>query len=144
MGIRLDVVTPEKQLFSGEVDSILAPGVKGQLGILPHHAPLITALEEGELVARRGGEEMAFAIHGGYMQVLPDRVIVLADVGERAEEIDVAQAEAARQRAEELLKKEPPPEVRAEAVAALRRAHVRLRVASRRRPHYPPEEPPGP
>ncbi len=142
MGIRLEVVTPEKQLFSGEVDSVLAPGAEGQMGILPHHAPLITVLAEGELIARRAGEELAFAIHGGFMQVLPDRVIVLADVGERAEEIDVARAEAARRQAEELLKKEPPPELRAEALAALRRAHVRLRVAGRHRPRRPPEENP--
>lgn len=140
MGIRLEIVTPEKQLFSGEVDSVLAPGIEGQLGILPHHAPLITVLQEGELIARAGGEEVSFAIHGGCMQVLPDRVIVLADVGERADEINIARAEEARRRAEELLKKEPPPEMRAEAMAALRRAHLRLRVAYRHRPHRPPEE----
>lgn len=142
MGLRLEVVTQERQLFSGEVDSVLAPGIEGRLGILPHHAPLITALAEGELIARQGEEELAFAIHGGFMQVLPDRVIVLADVGERAEEIDLERAEKARQRAEELLKKAPPPEVRAEAVAALRRAHVRLRVARRRPLRRLPEENP--
>ncbi len=142
MGIRLEVVTPEKQLFSGEVDSVLAPGAEGQMGILPHHAPLITVLAEGKLVARTANEEFAFAIHGGFMQVLPDRVIVLADVGERAEDIDVAQAEAARRQAEELLKKEPPPEVRAEAIAALQRARVRLQVAGHRRLRRPSEENP--
>lgn len=141
MGLRLEVVTPEKQLFSGEVDSVLAPGLEGQLGILPHHAPLIAALTTGELVARRGEEELIFAIHGGCIQVLPDRVIVLADAGERADEVDVARAERARREAEELLKKEPPPEMRAEAMMALRKAHLRLRVARRGRPHRPPEEP---
>lgn len=140
MGVQLDIVTPERELFVGEVDSILAPGVEGQLGILPHHAPLVTVLAEGELIARLGEEERIFAIHGGYMQVLPERVIVLADVGERAEDVDVERAEAARRRAEELLKRAPPPEERAAAMAALRRSLVRLRVARRRRPYRPEPE----
>jgi len=140
MGLRLDIVTPEKQLFSGEVDSVLAPGAEGELGILPHHAPLMAALTMGELVARRGEEELLFAIYGGFIQVLPDRVIVLADVGERADEVDAERAERARREAEELLKKEPPPELRAEAIMALRKAQLRLRVARRQRPRRPPEE----
>lgn len=141
MGLRLEVVTPERQLFSGEVDSVLLPGAEGKLGILPRHAPLMTALTIGELVARRGQEELLFAIHGGFAQVLPDRVIVLADVGERAEEVDAQRAERARQEAEELLKKEPPPETRAEALMALRKAQLRLKIAQRRyAPTRPPEE----
>ncbi len=140
MGLRLEVVTPEKQLFSGEVDSVLAPGAEGQMGILPHHAPLMSTLSVGELVARRGEEELSFAIYGGFIQVLPDRVIVLADVGERADEVDAEQAERARREAEELLKKEPPPELRAEAMMALRKAQLRLRVARRYRPRPPTEE----
>jgi F-type H+-transporting ATPase subunit epsilon len=138
MGLQLEVVTPEKQLFSGEVDSVLAPGAEGELGILPHHAPLMAALRVGELVARRGEEELLFAIHGGFIQVLPDRV--LADVGERADEVDAERAERARREAEELLKKEPPPELRAEAMMALRKAQLRLRVARRQHPRRPPEE----
>lgn len=140
MGLQLEIVTPERQLFSGEVDSVLAPGVEGQLGILPRHAPLISALAIGELVARRGEEELTFAIHGGFIQVLPDRVIVLADVGERAEEVDAARAERARREAEELLKKEPPPELRAEAMMALRKAQLRLKVAQRCRRPIPSQE----
>ena len=141
MGLQLSIVTPERELFAGEVDSVLAPGMDGEMGILPRHAPLVAVLKEGALVARQGEEELVFAIHGGYMQVLPDRVIVLADVAERAEEIDIERAEAARRRAEELLKKEPPPEMRAEAVAALRRSLVRLRVARRRRYRIESERP---
>ena len=133
MELRLNIVTPEGELFAGEVDALLVPGAEGQLGILPHHAPLITVLDEGELVVRQGEEEYVFAIHGGYMQVLPDRVIVLADVAERASEIDIGRAEEARRRAEELLAQEPPPEERAAALAALRRPLIRLRVARRRR-----------
>lgn len=128
MKLRLDVVTPERELFTGEVDKVLAPGVEGQMGILPRHAPLITVLAEGVLVAHQGEEVLTFAIHGGYMQVLPDRVIVLADVAERAEEIDVMRAEEARRRAEELLTREPPPQERIAALQSLRRAQIRLRV----------------
>ncbi len=142
MGFRLEVVTPERQLFSGEVDSVLAPGAEGQLGILPHHAPLMSTLTMGELLARRGEEELSFVIYGGFIQVLPDRVIVLADVGERADEVDAEQAERARQEAEELLKKEPPPELRAEAMMALRKAQLRLRVTHRHRLRRPTEENP--
>lgn len=131
MKLRLDVVTPERELFTGEVDRVLAPGVEGQMGILPRHAPLVTVLAEGVLVAHQGEEELTFAIHGGYMQVLPDRVIVLADVAERADEIDVLRAEEARRRAEELLTKEPPPQERVAALQSLRRAQVRLRVGRR-------------
>ena len=134
--MRLDIVTPERELFTGEVDMVLAPGMQGQLGILPQHAPLIAALAEGPLVARTGEEELTFAIHGGYMQVLPERVIVLADVAERAGEIDIERAEEARRRAEELLDKEPPPEERVAAMRALQRSLVRLKVA-RRRPYRP-------
>ncbi|MBU0704476.1 MAG: ATP synthase F1 subunit epsilon [Chloroflexi bacterium] len=131
-GLKLTIVSPERELYSGEVDIVLAPGVDGQLGILPKHASLITELAEGELCARTGAEEYYFAIHGGFMHVLPDEVIVLADVAERADEIDDARAEAARQRALDLLSKAPPEERRLTAVA-LRRSQVRLKVARRRR-----------
>ncbi len=131
-GLKLTIVSPERELYSDEVDIVVAPGVEGQMGILPHHAPLITELAEGELLARKGEEEEYFAIHGGFMHVLPDHVIVLADVAERAEEIDDARAEAARQRALEMLGQAPPEEKRLTAVA-LRRSQVRLKVARRRR-----------
>lgn len=140
MTLQLYVVSPERELFTGDVDEVLAPGANGQLGILPHHEPLMTLLEEGMLVVRQGEEEFVYAIHGGYMQVLPDRVIVLADVGERAEEIDLERAEAARKRAEDLLKRQPPPEERAVALQELRRSLVRLRVARRRRAYHPDRE----
>ena len=137
MSLQLDIVSPERELFTGEVEMILAPGVDGQLGILPQHQPLMTVLDEGVLLARRGEEELAFAIHGGYLQVLPDRVIVLADIGEQADEIDIERAEEARRRAEELLQRQPPPEERAVAMRALRRSLVRLRVARRTRTRQP-------
>ena len=131
--LRLKVVSQREQLFSGDVDIVLAPGVDGQLGILPHHAPLITQLASGELRTRVGDEEYAFAVHGGFMHVLPDEVIVLADVAERVEEIDLERAEAARQRAMEMLRKSPPPEERRLTELALRRSRVRLKLARERR-----------
>ena len=131
-GLKLTIVSPERELYSGEVDIVLAPGIEGQLGILPKHAPLITQLAEGELCVRVGTDEHYFAIHGGFMHVLPDAVTVLANVAERADEIDVERAEAARRRALDLLTRAPPEERRLTEVA-LRRSQVRLRAARRRR-----------
>lgn len=131
-GLKLTIVSPERELYSDQVDMVLAPGIDGQLGILPQHIPLITQLAEGELCVRVGDEEHYFAIHGGFMHVLQDKVIVLADVAERADEIDVERAEQARQRAVEMLGKAPPEERRLTEVA-LRRSHVRLKAARRRR-----------
>lgn len=123
---------------------VLAPGIDGQLGILPNHIPLITQLADGELCARVNDEEYYFAIHGGFMHVLPHKVIVLADVAERAEEIDIERAEAARQRAAKMLAQAPPEERRLTEVA-LRRSDVRLKVATRRRRRRPaPPSQPGP
>jgi F-type H+-transporting ATPase subunit epsilon len=130
--LKLDIVTAERVVYSADVDIVIAPGTAGQLGILPHHAPLMTILEAGELVVRRGGEEESLAISGGFLEVRPDRVIVLADSAERADEIDVARAEAARKRAEERLKEGRAvglDESRAEA--ALQRAVARITVADK-------------
>jgi F-type H+-transporting ATPase subunit epsilon len=131
--IRLDIVTAERVVFSDEVDVVVAPGVEGQLGILPHHAPLMTILEAGELLARKGGEEFSLVISGGFLEVRPDRIIILADAAERATEIDVARAEAAKQRAQERLRTHPPAVDAAQAEAALRRALARIKVAEKRR-----------
>ncbi len=141
MPLRLDIVTIERLAFSGDVDLVIAPGVQGEMGILPRHAPLITALNAGELRFKQGGEEQVFAIGGGYLEVLDDRVTVLADSAEYAAEIDVARAEAARERAERLLKEGPADPVNRQMIeGALRRSRVRLKVARKRR-RYPP--PPG-
>jgi len=131
-GLKLDIVTAERVVYSADVDIIIAPGAEGQLGILPHHAPLMTILQAGELVVRKGGQEDTLAISGGFLEVRPDRVIILADSAERAEEIDVARAEAAKKRAEQRLtdrKVAGLDESRAEA--ALRRAMARLSVADK-------------
>jgi len=131
--IRLDVVTAEQVVYSGDVDLVIVPGSEGQLGILPHHAPLMTTLQMGELRVRKGGEEFSLAIHGGFLEVRPDRVIVLADAAEKAEEINIARAEEAKRRAEEALKHHPPEIDATRTEAALRRALTRLKVVEKRK-----------
>jgi len=128
---KLEVITAERVVFSDEVDAVVAWGIEGQLGILPHHAPLMTMLRPGDLLIRKGGEEHHLAVSGGFLEVRPDKVIILADACERAEEIDIARAEAARRRAEETLRTGGPEVDKAAAEAALRRALVRLKVAER-------------
>jgi len=135
--IRLDIVTAEGVVYSEEVDVVVAPGIEGQLGILPHHAPLMTTLQVGELRVRKGGEEFSLAISGGFLEVRPDRVIVLADAAERSEEIDIARAEEAKRRAQEQLSRQPPAVDAARAEAALRRSLARLKVAEKRRKRKP-------
>jgi len=135
--IKLDIVTAERVVYSGDVDAVVAPGMQGQLGILPHHAPLMTTLQPGELRARKGGEELCLAITGGFLEVRPDRVIVLADAAERAEEIDISRAEEAKRRAQERLKQRIPEVDHARAEASLRRALARLEVVQRRRKRRP-------
>jgi F-type H+-transporting ATPase subunit epsilon len=142
--IRCEIVTAERTVFEGDVDMVVAPGIEGQLGILPYHAPLITALTFGELVLHRESQEDEFiAIGGGFMEVGPNHVTILADSAERAEEIDEARADAARRRAEETMaqkRREDIDFIRAEA--ALRRSVLRLKVARRkRRPGRRPPEP---
>ena len=136
--IRLDIVTAEQSVFSEEVDMVIAPGIQGQLGILPHHSPLMTMLEPGELVIKKGGDEQYMAVSGGFLEVRPDRVIVLADSVERAEEIDIARAEEAKRRAQKRLEEKQVSEVDiARAQAALQRSLIRLRIAERRRKRRP-------
>lgn len=131
-GIKLDIVTAERAIYSEDVDMVIAPGVQGQLGILPHHAPLMTTLQAGELRVRKGGEELSLAITGGFLEVRPDRVIVLADAAERAEEIDVARAEEARRRAERRLAEKSRHGIdEARVEASLHRALTRLKVAEK-------------
>jgi F-type H+-transporting ATPase subunit epsilon len=132
--IKLDVVTAERMTFSDEVDVVVAPGVEGQLGILPHHAPLMTMLQPGELLIKKGGEEFSIVVAGGFLEVRPDRVIVLADAAERVEEIDIARAEEAKRRAEERLADRHAPGFDAALTeASLRRSLARLEVVRRRR-----------
>ncbi len=132
--LKFEILTAERVVLAeDEVDAVVAPGVEGELAILPDHAPLITMLQIGELRIRKGGEERSLFVSGGFLEVHNNKVTVLADVAERAEEIDVERAEAARRRAEERLKARPPDLDLARAEAALRRATYRLRIAEKYR-----------
>lgn len=131
--MRLEIVTAEGTVFADDVNEVVAWGMEGQLGILPHHAPLMTMLQPGDLLIRKDNEEHYLAISGGFLEVRPDKVIILADACERAEEIDMERAEAARRRAEEILKTRPPDVDTAAAEAALRRSLARLKAAEKRR-----------
>ena len=132
--IRLEVVTAERLVLSEDVDMVVAPGIDGELGILPNHAPLMTMLQPGELRAKRSGEEFDLVITGGFLEVRPDRVIVLADAAERSDEIDIERAEAAKRRAEEWLSQRHVDGLdAARAEAALRRSMTRIKLAQKRR-----------
>jgi F-type H+-transporting ATPase subunit epsilon len=135
--LRLEIITAERQVFSDDVNTVVAPGVEGELGILPHHAPLITMLKPGEVLIRKDSEETYMSVSGGFLEVRPDKILILADACERAEEIDIERAEAAKRRAEERLKTRTPELDVAQVQAALLRSLVRLRVAERRRRKSP-------
>ena len=130
---KLEIVTAERMVFSAEVSALIAWGVEGQLGILPHHAPLMTMLQPGDLMIRKDKEEEYLAISGGFLEVRPDKVIILADACERVDEIDIARAEEAKRRAQETMKAAPLGADAAAAEAALRRSLARLKVAERKR-----------
>lgn len=129
MPIQLDIVTAEKLVFSASVDMVNAPTVDGRVGILPRHAPLLTMLAPGILDIVIGSERTPFAVSGGFMEVLPDHVTILADTVERADEIDEVRAERARQIAEERRKDALTERDQLLAEAKLRKELVRLRVA---------------
>ena len=128
--LQLEIVTPDRRVVRDSVTAVTIPGKNGYLGILPGHAPLLTELQIGELAYTRSGQTQYAAVSWGFAEVLPDRVIVLAQTAERAEEIDIARAEQAKQRAEERLKKPVDADVDYErARVALERALMRLRTA---------------
>jgi F-type H+-transporting ATPase subunit epsilon len=133
MAIKIDVVTAEKMVFTDQVDEILVPGAEGELGILPHHTPLMTMLKPGELLLKKGKDEISLAVAGGFIEIRPDHVIVLADAAERAEEIDATRAEAARKRAQDALSRVKSAEEKAATEAALARAIARLSIADKMR-----------
>ncbi len=130
---KLEIVTAERMVYSEEVSAVIAWGVMGQLAILPHHAPLMTVLQPGDLMIRKDKEEEYLALSGGFMEVRPDKVIILADACERVDEIDIARAEEAKKRAQETMKAAPLSAEAASAQAALRRSIARLKVAERKR-----------
>ena len=129
--ILLRIVTPNRQVVREDVEEIQAPGREGYLGILPGHAPLLSELKPGEMSYRQGREVRRLALGGGYLEVLPEQVTVLAETAERPEDIDTARARAAKERAERRLKSPDPDVDLNRASVALERALIRLQVASR-------------
>ena len=134
MPLHLEVITPEKKVYEDDVDMVIAPGSEGYLGILPHHAPLLTALGPGEFRVKKGGIEEILAVFGGFMDVRADRVVVLTEAAEPVEDIDAQRAQAARERAQEMLQAGTLSAAdEARARASLQRALLRIRVSERRR-----------
>jgi F-type H+-transporting ATPase subunit epsilon len=133
MPLQLEIVTPERQVYSDTVDSVQVPGSEGELGVLPHHAPLVSTLGVGELRFRKDGNEESFAIVGGFLQVRPDRVVVLAETADLASDIDLEKAQEARREAERALESgfHEGADLSA-ARAQLQQALLRIRVAERR------------
>jgi F-type H+-transporting ATPase subunit epsilon len=132
--LTLEIVTPDRSLVNEQVDEVQLPGADGYFGVLPGHTPFLTTLQVGELWYRVGQEKHYLAIAFGFAEVLPDRVTVLAQIAERAQEIDVARAEAARKRAEERIARGPQVEHDFErARIAMMKSLIRLQVASRAR-----------
>jgi len=133
--VLLELATPTRQLVSEEVDEVVAPGSEGYFGVLPGHAAFLATLGSGEVVYRRGHDEVHLAVHGGFAEVTPERVIILAETAERPDEIDRTRAERARQRAEQRMTGRDPDGAEGEidyddAVAAYQRALTRLLVVA--------------
>ncbi len=135
MPIRVEIVSQDRMVYEGDADVVVVPGVEGEMGILPKHAPLLSTLRFGILKVRYEGEELDFAIAGGVVEVQPDLITILADVAENVEEIDISRAEAAKNRAEEMLRAGPPVDTDEYLAmeAALRRSNLRLEAARRYR-----------
>ncbi len=142
MPIRCEIVSQDRTVFQGDVDIVVLPGAGGEMGVLPHHAPVLTTLKYGVVKVRRGGKEDIYAVSGGVAEVQPDIVTILADAAENVEEIDVERAQLAKKRAEEALAKGAPksPDTLLVVEAALRRSNLRIDVARRYRKgenHFP-------
>jgi len=134
MPLHLEVITPERKVYEDDVDMVVAPASEGYVGILPHHVPLFTTLGPGEFKVKKGGVEEVLAVFGGFMDVRGDRVVVLTDAAEPAEEIDADRAHQARERAQQVLAAGPASAADEQrARAELQRALVRLRVSEGRR-----------
>ncbi len=135
MTIRCEIVSQDRLVFQGDVDIIILPGAAGEMGILPHHSPVLTTLKFGVIKVRVNGVEKNFTVAGGVAEIQPQIVTVLADAAENVEEIDTARAEYARKRAQEALAKGIPQDTDSYLAveAALRRSNLRLDAAQRYR-----------
>ncbi len=131
--MRLEITTAERRVYADEVEALVAPGLAGELGILPDHAPLMTALQPGEIMIRKDGEETYLAVTGGFLEVMANRVTILADAAEHSDEIDEERAKRAVEQAQAQIASRTSDMELSQAVTAVRRAETRLRVARRRR-----------
>jgi len=143
MPIRCEIVSQDRVVFEGDADTVVIPGFLGEMGVLPNHAPLLSAMSFGIIRVRQGDHEEAFTVAGGLVEVQPKIITVLADVAENVREIDIARAEAARKRAEEFLAEGPPPDTDAylKMEAALKRSQLRLDAVRRYRKQRSPLSP---
>ena len=139
--MRLEIITAEREVYADDVDMLVAPGIEGQLGILPHHAPLMTVLQPGELIIRKDGEETYLAVTGGFLEVIGNKVTILADACEHSEEIDEERAQAAVDKAREEMSRVDANQQLVQAAVAMHRAQIRLNVVRRRRPRTTPGPP---
>ena len=135
MTIRCEIVSQDRTVFQGDVDIVVLPGVAGEMGILPHHAPVLAILKYGVIKIRQDGKEQLFAVAGGMAEVQPTIVTILADAAENVQDIDITRAQAAKKRAEDALANLKPEDHDAylRMEAALRRSNLRLDVARRYR-----------
>jgi F-type H+-transporting ATPase subunit epsilon len=135
MPIHVEITSQDRSVFSGEADIVVVPGTLGEMGILPHHSPLLSTLKFGLIKVRYKGEEKVFTVAGGIVEVQPDQVTILADSAENIEEIDIERAESAKQRAEELLQKVIPQDTDTYLTlqSALRRSNLRLETVRKYR-----------
>jgi F-type H+-transporting ATPase subunit epsilon len=131
--LALEIVTPDRAIVHDQVDEVQVPGSEGYFGVLPGHTPLLSMLQVGQLWYRKGAEKFYLSVAFGLAEVLPDRVVVLAQIAERADEIDVDRAQAARQRAEQRLALRQRDQDLERARVALMKALTRLNVATRAR-----------
>ena len=133
MPLQCDIITQERTVFSDEVDSVNLPGRDGRMGVLPNHMVMLTSLDFGEVIVRKGGEEEIFAVGGGFAEILPEKVTILADSAEHADEIDIHRAQEARERAQAIMREGVPEDSEryAQIEAALRRAQIRIEVSRR-------------
>jgi len=132
MPLHVEIVTQEGKLFEEpEATMVIIPGEEGEMGVLPHHAALLTTLKPGELRVRRGNAEESFIVYGGVVEVRPDRVIVLADMAESSYDVDTAKAEEARQQAEQSMRQGLPPDQLESTIRELRRAQIQENVLRR-------------
>ena len=145
MPIRCEIVSQDRMVFEGDADIVIVPGTLGEMGILPGHAPLLSALELGVIRVKLGQEEQVFTVTGGFIEVQPDIVTIMADAAENVEEIDVERAQQAMERAERLLDEysEEDTENYLRIQAALRRSNLRLKTVDQYRRRGQRSRPPG-